>query len=148
MTALSLRSTCPKGGLPSDDEDQALHPRLKMPLSSEFDSSQAIITVICGAISAGFHWAATQTSDKELPKKVIRGQMIASFASGAVVAWLLNIQTVYTIDPIGAFCAAAVVGFSYGPVALQIAAKKAAGKIGISPPETPEASPNKEEGPQ
>lgn len=103
-----------------------------MPLSSEFDNTQALIAFGCGTISAFFHWVSTQTDpDRNLPKGVLRAQVLATFASGAGLAWLIDWQKVYIVDPLGAFCLSAALGFVYGPLAFQLAARFAAKKLGI-----------------
>ena len=105
-----------------------------MPLSGDIDRDKIVIAGLSGAIAAFFHWAAVQTSEREVPKRVLRGQMIASFASGMVVTWAMSIQTLITVDPLGVFCAAAVVGFVYGPSGLAIAARAAERKANLENP--------------
>ncbi len=108
-----------------------------MPLSHEIDENRLLVAVGSGLISAFFHWASVRTSDKPVSIRVMQGQMIASFASGVISTQLLGMQTMFKVDPLGAFCVAAIIGFVYGPAGLVVAARTLAKKFGLEPP--PEA---------
>lgn len=101
-----------------------------MPLEADIDRGGLLIAVVSGGISAFFHWAAVQTGEENPSPRKLRGQLIASFASGMLTAWALGAQNMVTIDVVGALSAAAVVGFTYGPAGLILAARFVAKKVG------------------
>ncbi len=109
----------------------------RVPLTHDVDQNRLLVALGSGAISAFFHWASAQSSDRKVSVRVMRGEMIGSSAMGVLTTQLLAWQTLYAAGPLDAFIAAAVVGFTYGPKGLIIATRAGAKKLGFDPPPEP-----------
>ncbi len=105
-----------------------------MPLTHDLDHNRLLVALGSGAISAFFHWASAQSSERKITSGAMRGEMIGSSAMGVLTTQLLAWQSLYSAGPLDAFVAAAVVGFTYGPRGLLVATRWGAKKFGFEPP--------------
>jgi len=105
-----------------------------MPMSEGLDGQKILVAVGCAVFCTLAHLAATQTSDKPLTLRKLRGQLGGAAIVGLMLSVGLDWQPWITVSPLFAFALAAGIGYVYGPAALAVAARRAASTWNFDPP--------------
>jgi len=118
-----------------------------MPMSEGLDGQKILVAVGCAVFCTLAHLAATQTSDKPLTLRKLRGQLGGAAIVGLMLSVGLDWQPWITVSPLFAFALAAGIGYVYGPAALAVAARRAATTWNFDPPPSGAGPPGAPPGP-